>query len=273
MNPEQLRQIHYSFLQSRVPISIEEEAFESRTGNSLLFGSELSMCPRRTAYRRTGATKTHPLVNADYQKLMLFESGHAMAMSWKRAILWHFGDDAWVEREVTYQGATGHVDACFIADGDIIPLEIKNTSFTELQDNHILQCQFYMAALDSEQGFVIYQRRNNNDIFPIGRNDDAVEEAILEHTLTFAGLKDNPDDNQWWTKPDILTQPTYWCCEEDPKARRPRPAERRSANYERGEIRPGDVTVCCEYFGHCYPGKTGYSYKTETNADGDVELV
>lgn len=273
MNPEELRQIHYDYLLSGDVVNLTTEPFSDRSGDPRLFGSELSMCPIRTSFRRMGAVKTHPLLDTDYATLLRFRQGHAVATSWKEAMCWKFSLKAEVERSVVWLGVQGHIDTDITIDEQIIPIEVKNTTINvddpkneATRAGHILQLQFYMAAVNAPYGFLIYQRREDNDIWRFGRDDCKVKEAIGRHS------SDGALQELTIEVPSIATVPKYWCCKEDPDERVPREALRRSKNYERGEVRPGAITVSCPWFGCCH-GNKAYSYTTSYNDNGELVLL
>ena len=132
---------------------------EMRTGVHV---SDIVLCPRRSAERRLNP---QPLT---MRELNFFTSGRAIGDI--IAVLAKSDSGKWVaEHEVRFKNIVAHVD---IYDSqNNIPIEVKSSRTKGLEKPkpfHIEQLKCYMAMLNADKGYLLYQFLMNFEDKPFG---------------------------------------------------------------------------------------------------------
>lgn len=246
---QELIQAHHDYLKSGQRYNLPSRPFRKKDE---LRVSDLSRCPIQWSMRKLGIPMTHPETETEHGKLHMFEQGRRVAEIWQEALMW---SGLAADIEVPVEGIVpGTVDALLVGG---IPVEIKNTEYRVPQEHHYLQLWSYMDALSSDVGFLIFQRRNEQQVFYVeGCNREAVASRVNQFKETFGQIAANG------VPPRKLDEamPNH-CVQEKEEKYRPSPRKL------------GTMTVACPFFANCYPGHMDSFFETHYNERGELEMV
>lgn len=269
VNADLLRQAHFQYLKYAGKNGRQYLPFapgDDRVGETRIRASHLFGCPLATAYKRSGIAATHSnlSVENDYATQQRFRDGLDSEAIWQEALEWAGYK---CRHQVSFETpeVVGRCDT--IVDDEWL-IEYKKTEYRIPTMKHRGQCALYMRELGLHHGFLILQHRDYNDIWSFTHERDVnlfVAGGGAAEVL-FDGELDREIARQELSVA-MATSPVLRpgeCSKEGEKKLYP-------TALKNGGVKPGELTVRCEYFGICW-GKEGDHYNTVIDS-GKVVIV
>ena len=185
-----------------------------KTEKGVYYPSALGSCLRKQYYTYTLGERVSP------EELVIFATGKSVHETIARA----FGEVATIEKveenvlleilpAIKLKGRIDLLIADY--DGKKYLIEAKSTSKTPDApfEEHVLQLQVYMQALNYEEGFVLYWNKVTGEIkvFKVAKNEEAIKN-IFERVkkLDYYVSKNVPPE------PEAILKGRFWECEKCP---------------------------------------------------------
>jgi len=192
----------------------EKEKNNHKTEKGVNYPSALGSCLRKQYYTYTLGERVSP------EELVIFATGKGVHETIAKA----FGEVATIEKEeenISLEVSPaiklkGRIDL-LIADyeGKKYLIEAKSTSKTPDTpfEEHVLQLQVYMHALNYEEGFILYWNKVTGEIkvFKVTKNEEALK-TIFERVkkLDYYVSHNVPPE------PEAILKGRFWECEKCP---------------------------------------------------------
>jgi len=192
----------------------EKEKNGHKTEKGVYYPSQLGSCLRKQYYTYTLGERVSP------EELVIFATGKGVHETIAKA----FGEVATIEKEeenISLEVSPaiklkGRIDLLIADyDGKKYLIEAKSTSKTPDApfEEHVLQLQVYMQALNYEEGFILYWNKVTGEIkvFKVTKNEEALK-TILERVkkLDYYVTKNIPPE------PEAILKGRFWECEKCP---------------------------------------------------------
>ena len=172
--------------------------------------TDLTLCSRKSVFRKLQPTAL------TMKELNFFTSGRAI----HEAIQSLCDPDKFeIEKEVKYNGVTGHVDLYDIRNN--IPIECKSMRVAKVENPksfHVEQVKDYMAMLGSSTGVILYQCLMNFNDKPFVEFEVHMTQKEIDQRLADLGLRSRLhqkalDKKDAMLAPYVLKDPNMnWLC-------------------------------------------------------------
>jgi len=192
----------------------EKEKNEHKTEKGVYYPSQLGSCLRKQYYTYTLGERF------SLEELVIFETGKSIHETIARA----FSEVATIEKEEENVSLEitpaiklkGRIDLLIADyDGKKYLIEVKSTSKTPDSpfEEHVIQLQVYMQALNYNEGFILYWNKISGEIkvFKVTKNEEAIKN-IFERVkkLDYYVTKNVPPE------PEAIIKGRFWECEKCP---------------------------------------------------------
>ena len=189
----------------------EKEKNGHKTEKGVYYPSALGSCLRKQYYTYTLGERVSP------EELVIFATGKGVHETIAKA----FGEVATIEKEeenisleispaIKLKGRIDLLIADY--DGKKYLIEVKSTSKTPDTpfEEHVMQLQVYMHALNYEEGFILYWNKVTGEIkvFKVTKNEETLK-TIFERVkkLDYYVTKNIPPE------PEAILKGRFWECE------------------------------------------------------------
>ncbi|NAY82401.1 MAG: Dna2/Cas4 domain-containing protein [Thaumarchaeota archaeon] len=192
----------------------EKEKNSHKTEKGVYYPSALGSCLRKQYYTYTLGERVSP------EELVIFATGKGVHETIARA----FGEVATIEKEeenisleispaIKLKGRIDLLIADY--DGKKYLIEAKSTSKTPDTpfEEHVLQLQVYMHALNYEEGFILYWNKVTGEIkvFKVQKNEEVLKNVFERvKKLDYYVSKNVPPE------PEAILKGRFWECEKCP---------------------------------------------------------
>ncbi len=183
----------------RIKDLIENHMYEMQKDNdrdnSKFHPSSIGNCCRQIVYNMMG----YPTTENDPRLMRIFECGHSMHDRYERwfkemgiqiaaeIVLDEDSEDELVARQCRELNVSGRTDSLLLIDGKLCLVELKSANtnmfkfhLKEPKEQHVWQLQLYMYLTNVQDGIILYEDKNTQEIkeFYIEYDHDLVEELV-----------------------------------------------------------------------------------------------